>query len=128
MQRTKLLMGTNFSGKYRKMLNSLFRVGLAILCNVFAHGCFNGMLSPLVTRISHGIYTAAKQSRRETTPIRSHNFGVSSYTFLHLLTVDQLIHSSYLKKEVLVFMWHKRVERMFSVIAIAMCRASPFER
>lgn len=91
MQRTKLLMGTNFSGKYRKMLNSLFRVGLAILCKVFAHGCFNGMLSQIVTKISHGICTAAKQSRRGTTPIRSHNFGVSSYTSLHLLTVDQLI-------------------------------------
>lgn len=101
------------------MLNSLFRLGLAILCNVFAHGCFNGMLPQIVTRISYGICTAAKQSRRETTPIRSHDFGVSSLTSLHLLTVDQLMYSSYFKN-VLVFMWCKRVKGMSLVIAIVM--------
>ena len=98
----KLLMGANFSGKYRKMLNSLCRVGFAVLWNIFEYGCSNGMLPLIVTGISCGICTAAKQSRRETTPIRPHNFGVSSFISFHLLTVDQLIHSSHFKN-VLIF-------------------------
>jgi hypothetical protein len=35
-------MGTNFSGKCREIMNSLFRVMVAILCDVFSYGCSNG--------------------------------------------------------------------------------------
>lgn len=79
------------------MLSSLCRVEFAILCNILEHGGSNGMLPQTVTRISSGICTAAKQSRMETTPVRSHDFGVSSFTSFHLVTVGQFIPSSHFK-------------------------------